>query len=222
MIRTIQRESTETVQAMGRAGAEVNSAVKLTDQAGSAFREIAVQLEASAGRTASIRQAVDAIEHVNRQLASTVTEAVTVARQNQQAAEAMGNWNSRMVDSLDRVGGVVEENKAATQNMAKDAGEVALSIETIAAVSQENSAATEEVSAAAQEMTDQVQAVSTSAQSLASMAEALQTLVARFTLTEPVAEAPAETTPIARPASVLTARSGARRVVRPRPVERIA
>jgi methyl-accepting chemotaxis protein len=56
------------------------------------------------------------------------------------------------------------------------------SIESIAAVSEENSAAAEEVAAATHEMTDQVNILTNDAASLASAAEELAEVVARFDL----------------------------------------
>jgi methyl-accepting chemotaxis protein len=184
MIRTIQSEATEAVQAMGQAGADVTAAVKLTDQAGTAFRDIAEKSKGSASRMLAVREAVEAMRRASEQLEKAVAEAVAVTERNQQAAEAMGQLNSRLVESLDSVSAVVEENTASTEQMAAGSTEVAEAIESIASVSEENSAAVEEVSAGAEEMTAQVQEVTTSAHSLADMAQALQDLVAKFNLNE--------------------------------------
>jgi methyl-accepting chemotaxis protein len=59
MIRTIQSEAAEAVQAMGQAGTDVNAAVKLTDQAGVAFRDIADKSQGSASRMLTVREAVE-------------------------------------------------------------------------------------------------------------------------------------------------------------------
>jgi methyl-accepting chemotaxis protein len=182
MVRTIQREANEAVQAMGQAGTDVSAAVKLTDQAGTAFHDIAVRSQESAGRMASVREAVEAMRRANDQLEKAVAEAVTIAHRNQEAADSMGHLNNKMVENLDTVGAVVEENAAATTEMAAQSTEVAQAIESIASVSEENSAAVEEVSAAAEEMSAQVEEVTASAQSLASMAQALQGVVAQFKL----------------------------------------
>ena len=190
MIRTIQREANEAVQAMGQAGAEVSAAVKLTDQAGAAFRDIAAKSQRSASRMAGVRDAVTAMHSASGQLEQAVTEAVTITERNRQTAESMGQLNHQMVAGLDTVSAVVEENTASTEQMAAGSGEVTQSIETIASVSEENSAAVEEVSASAEEMSAQVEEVTASAQSLAEMARALQQVVARFKLSSEGGAAP--------------------------------
>jgi methyl-accepting chemotaxis protein len=182
MIRTIQSGANEAVQAMGQAGAEVSVAVKLTDQAGTAFRDIAEKSQGSASRMASVREAVEVMRGASELLEKAVTEAVAITERNRQAANAMGQLNNQMVASLDAMSAVVEENTASTEQMAAGSSEVAQSIESIASVSEENSAAVEEVSASAEEMSAQVEEVTASAQSLAEMAEELQQIVAQFRL----------------------------------------
>ena len=68
LIRTIQREANEAVQAMGQAVVDVNAAVKLTDQAGIAFRDIAEKSQESAHQMANVRDAVEAIRGARDQL----------------------------------------------------------------------------------------------------------------------------------------------------------
>jgi methyl-accepting chemotaxis protein len=191
MIRTIQREANEAVQAMGRAGVDVGTAVQLTDQAGTAFRDIAGKSQGSANRMASVREAVEAMRRANAQLEKAVAEAAAIAAQNQQSAESIGQLNGRMLESLDAVSAVVEENTAATEQMAAGSSEVAQAIESIASVSEENSAAVEEVSAATEAMSAQVENAAASAQALTAMARDLQAVVARFQLSA-LDEAPAD------------------------------
>jgi methyl-accepting chemotaxis protein len=195
MIRTIQNEANEAVQAMGQAGADVNAAVRLTEQSGEAFRGIAARSQGSADRMTRVRAAVEAMQSASVQLEKAVSEAVSITERNRQAAEAMSELNNQMVTSLDSVSAVVEENTASTEEMAAGSSEVAQSIESIASVSEENTAAVEEVSASAEEMTAQVQEVTHSADSLAGMAQALHEVVAQFQLAAPVEE---EATPAPR------------------------
>jgi methyl-accepting chemotaxis protein len=182
MIRTIQNDVTEAVQAMGRAGQDVSAAVTLTDQAGVAFREIADRSQESASRMLTVREAVAAMAQMDQQLERAVKEALAITEQNQQAAEAMGNLNQQMVSSLDAVSAVVEENTAATAEMSSGAGRVAQAIDNIAQVSDANGAAVDEVNAAAHQVTSQVAQVEASAQAVADMAQTLRALVAQFNL----------------------------------------
>jgi methyl-accepting chemotaxis protein len=193
MIRTIQSEAAEAVRAMGQAGADVSAAVKLTDQTGVAFRDIAEKSQGSASRMASVREAVDAMRRANDQLEKAVAEAMSITDQNRQTAETMGQLNNRMVESLDTVSAIVEENTASTEQMAAGSSEVAQSIESIASVSEENSAAVEEVSDSAKEMSAQVEEVTASASALSKLAQTLQAVVERFTLNATAEAAPAAT-----------------------------
>ena len=174
MVRTIQTGANEAVQAMGQAGTNVSAAVRLTDQAGTAFQGIAEKFQASAGRMANVREAVGAMRRAESQLEQAVSEALTIAQRNQQGAETISKLNNQMVSSLDGVSAVVEENTASTEEMAAGSSEIAQSIESIASVSEENSAAVEEVSAGAEEMSAHRGKVVTSTQSLAEMARTLQ------------------------------------------------
>jgi methyl-accepting chemotaxis protein len=169
---------------MGQAGENVSTAVKLTDQAGGAFRDIAEKAQGSAGCMASVQQAVAAMHDASDELEQAIAEAVATTDRNRQAAETMSQLNNQMVASLEAVGAVVEENTASTEQMAAGSSEVAQAVESIASVSEENSAAVEEVSASAEEMSAQVEEVTASAQSLAEMAQALQQMVARFKLSD--------------------------------------
>ena len=191
MIRTIQTGASEATQAMGQASANVSAAVRLTDQAGAAFRDIAMKSQQSASRMANVSTAVTAMRGASDQLAQAVTEAAAITEHNRQAAETMGKLNTQMVANLDAMSAVVEENTATTEQMAAGSGEVAEAIENIASVSEENSAAVEQVSASTEEMSAQVQEVSASASALSDMAQALQEIVAQFRLSaESGAEAP--------------------------------
>jgi methyl-accepting chemotaxis protein len=171
--------------------------VKLTDQAGAAFRDIADKSQGSASRMAAVREAVDAMRRASDQLEQAITAAAAVTARNQQAAETMSQLNNQMVAGLDTVGAVVEENTASTEQMAAGSAEVAQSVESIASVSEENSAAVEEVSASAEEMSAQVEEVTASAGSLSDLSQTLQQVVSHFKLDGATLEA--------RPAPALAA-----------------
>ncbi len=215
MIRTIQREAGDAVRAMGQAGTDVSAAVKLSDQAGGAFRDIAEKAQGSASRMQQVRAAMDGMQRTSDQLEKAVTEAVAVTEQNRAAAEMMSRLNREMVESLDAMSAVVEENTASTEEMSAGSSEVAQAIEGIASVSEENGAAVEEVSAGAEEMSAQVQAVTAAAQALAEMAQALQGVVTQFKLDE---EPGASAQPAARavPPAALRAPGQRQQDARPR------
>ncbi len=154
LIKNIQRTVSEAVIAMDEGGQEVESGVKMANEAGKALAEI-----------------LKAAEEVYRQ-----------AEQADHGAEKMMNASSQLVSSVDEVSVVVEGNVAAMGVMTAGMTEMTRAIENIAAVSEENSAAIEEVSASAEEMSAQVEEVTASAQTLREMAKSLQEIVQKFDL----------------------------------------
>jgi len=156
LIKGIQKTVAEAVKAMDEGALEVESGVKLANEAGDALAEI-----------------LKAAEAVYLQ-----------AEQAGKGAAQMSAASSQLVTAVDGVSAVVEENTAATEEMAAGTSEVTRAIENIAAVSEENSAAVEEVSASAEEMSAQVEEVTASAQSLSEMARLLQEVVAQFKLND--------------------------------------
>jgi methyl-accepting chemotaxis protein len=182
MIRTMQVEAREAVHAMEQAGANVQVAVTVTDQAGAAFQGIAEKTQGAALQMTNVRQALLAMYPANAQLEKAVAGAVSVADHNRQAAEVMGQIHRQMVESLDGVGAVVERNTAAMEAMTAGSSQVTRSIESIARASEANSAIVEEASAAAATMNAQVKELTTSAQALAQTAQTLQQMVGQFQL----------------------------------------
>jgi methyl-accepting chemotaxis protein len=156
LVKDIQSTVSNAVIAMNEGSAQVEHGVRQANEAGLALEEI-----------------LTAAKDVNRQV-------VKIA----EAAEQMSGLSNELVAATDAVSAVVEENTAATEEMAAGSSEMTQAIENIASVSEENSAAVEEVSASAEEMSAQVEEVTASAQSLAEMAQALQSIVARFKLSE--------------------------------------
>ena len=156
LIKNIQRTVSEAVVAMDEGGQEVESGVKMANEAGKALADI-----------------LRAAEEVYRQ-----------AEQADHGAEKMRNASSQLVSSVDEVNVVVEGNMAAMDVMTAGMTEMTHAIENIASVTEENSAAIEEVSASAEEMSSQVKEVTASAQSLMEMARSLQEIVQQFNLGE--------------------------------------
>ena len=184
MIRTIQAETNAAVEAMGQAGRDVSAAVKLADQTGTAFRDIAEKSRGSASSMASVREAVAAMRQANALLERAVADAAAIAERNQRAAASMGELNLKMVDSLERVSAVVEENTASTEEMAAGSSEVTQAIDRLAGASEASRAALGVVTTSAEGLSLQASEVTSSAQALAELAATLHELVTRFKLDE--------------------------------------
>jgi methyl-accepting chemotaxis protein len=180
MIRAIQSGAGETVEAMQRAGNEVQQAVELTGKAGQSFSEIAKGTEASVTQGKSIMQASQSMQTAARQLASAIHDAAQVSKQNLETVSSIMALNNTMVTNLDSVSAVVEENTAATEEMSASASDVSNMMISIASVSEENSAAVEQVSASAEEMSAEVNQVAENAAQLRKMAEQLKSIVDQF------------------------------------------
>jgi methyl-accepting chemotaxis protein len=180
MVRSIQAGANETVQAMQRAGNDVQAAVELTGQAGAAFNQIAEGTKSSTQRVGEIQRAIQLMQAAAANLEKAVEQASQVAERNLAGSQNIGALNNQMVEGLDSVSAVVEENTAATEQMAAGASEVMQLIENIASVSEENSASVEEVSASTEEINAQVEELNASAQALENTARSLQSLVAQF------------------------------------------
>ncbi len=158
LVKNIQKSVAAAIQAMETGAAEVNSGVARSQEAGQALSGI-----------------LNAIRLGDQQMAG-ITQA---AQQMEQAAQ-------EMVNAVESVSAVVEENTAATEEMASGSEEVLGSIEEIAGITEENNASVEEVSASVEEVSAQAEEVTASAETLREMAQELNTLVARFKLTDGV------------------------------------
>jgi methyl-accepting chemotaxis protein len=148
---------------------------KTVDEAVSAMKESASEVEAGVGRANS---AGDVLENI-------LVAADSVYHQAEEAGEAAAKVSAaalELVEAVDSVSAVIEENTAATEEMVANSTQLNLAIENIASVSEENSAAVEEVSASTEEVTAQVEEVSDSAASMMEMAQRLQQIVDQFKL----------------------------------------
>ncbi|MCB0155593.1 MAG: HAMP domain-containing protein, partial [Anaerolineae bacterium] len=182
MIEAVQAGAEQTVLAMNQAGADVQTGVNLTRQAGAAFETIAGGTAQSVQQVEATLQALAVIQTAAEQLYRSIEAVKGVAEQNRSVAVEMQHSSESVKVSIEHVSAVIEENAASTEEMAASAGEVSDAVESIASVSEENSAAVEEVSASTEEMSAQTQEVSAQAQTLSAMASDLKTIVAQFKL----------------------------------------
>ncbi len=180
MVRTVQTGASDAVDAMRQAGDDVAAAVRLTDQAGTAFQHITTGAQSAVARVNDIRDALTEMQAASVKLAQVITEVTAIAENNRANSETMKRLNGSVVESIENVSAVIEENTAATEQMAASATEVSDSVQTIASISEENSAAVEEVSASSEEISAQTEEVAASAQALSEMARQLREAVSLF------------------------------------------
>lgn len=154
LVKGIQFTVDDAVKAMAEGSVEVEQGVARANQAGTALTEI-----------------LSAVEVVAKQI-----EEITAA------VNEMTQFSDELLSSVDIVSAVVAENVAVTEEMGVQAVTANQAVSSIASISEENSAATEEVSASTEEMRAQVTEVAAATKSLSDLADNLQKLLARFTV----------------------------------------
>ena len=152
LVRTVQKQTTEAVEATEQQSNEVDQRMVGAQKAGEALGQILTVSEENHRVAEGANAAAARIQHLAEQV----------------------------VGELKVVAGVGDKSQAATKDMTSEITAVAQAIESVAATAEENSAAVEEVSATAEELAAQIEEVSASAQELASLAESLDEAVKQF------------------------------------------
>ncbi|NJN95639.1 MAG: HAMP domain-containing protein, partial [Anaerolineales bacterium] len=205
MIQMVQTGAASTVEAMNRAGSDVQAGVAATRQAGAVFETIASGAADSTRQIEATLAAIKAVQTAAQQLAQAIVSVEQVAGQNQATAGEMAGAAREVSELVRQVAAVVDENTAAAERMVANANEVSQALADISSVSEESSASVEEVSASAEEMSAQVEEVVASTQLLSEMSQTLQAIVARFKLADASDGLPADDyTPAVTGVSVLT------------------
>jgi methyl-accepting chemotaxis protein len=155
LIAQVQTGTRDAVAAMASGAASVEVGSTKADLAGNALGEILAAVSATVVQVAAIAHEAQDVTLAAR--------SVTGAMQN--------------------ISAVVDENTASTQEMTSQASRVGAAIHGIAQVAQEQSAATDAVSGSAENMHTQVDDIGAQARALATAAEQLRDMVARFRLT---------------------------------------
>lgn len=154
IIKNIQEGTGTVVSAMEAGTHEVQEGSDLAAAAGDALNEI-----------------LQTVEQTNNQF----TEIIEAAKRMESAA-------ARVVAAIENIASITEENTAATEEMAASSSQVVEAIGKIAAVSEQSSEMAEKVWEASQTLQNSMKEMSDSAQNLATMAQELQQLIARFAL----------------------------------------
>lgn len=154
LIHSIQKGTTNAVQAMELGTREVEEGANLADEAGEALKAIIRS-------SANANQQVQAISNAARQIAVNSTE---------------------VVKAIDNVAAITEENTAATEEMAASSSHVNSTIQQIAGVTREGTDSAQDISAATEEVTASTGEIASSAQALSDMADNLQKVIAQFKL----------------------------------------
>lgn len=145
------------------------------NEAVSAMKESAREVEAGVSRAHSAGQSLDSILKAAESVSKQADEAGVAAAQVSAATR-------ELVSVVDSVSAVIDKNASATREMSANSNGLKQAVENIASVSEENSAAVEEVSASTEEVLAQVEQVADFATALTEMSQGLQKLVAQFSI----------------------------------------
>ncbi|MHB8840586.1 MAG: methyl-accepting chemotaxis protein [Candidatus Aquicultor sp.] len=150
LIKGIQDETMQAVEAMEKGTHEVESGGELAANAGNAIEEM----------MGSIMQVISQIAKVSEN------------------ADQMAAASSQVSKAIDQIAAISEENSATAEEVASSTNQLVSAVDSIAAASEEAAASAEEVSASSQEQSASVEEISAQVQSLAGMSEELDKLIA--------------------------------------------
>ncbi|MCL6471999.1 MAG: hypothetical protein K6T91_04225 [Firmicutes bacterium] len=154
LIKGIQDETMQAVEAMQRGTSEVEAGSELAHHAGTAIEEM----------MASIRQVIMQIASVS------------------ESAEQMAFASNQVSQAIDQIAAISQENSASAEEVASSTGSLVNAVSSIAASAEESAASAEEVSATSEEQAASVQEIAAKVQTLASMSDELDKMVASFKL----------------------------------------
>ncbi|MCL6471358.1 MAG: methyl-accepting chemotaxis protein [Firmicutes bacterium] len=154
LIKGIQDETMQAVEAMQRGTSEVEAGSELAHHAGTAIEEM-----------------MGAINRVFSEIAEV-----------SQAAEQISASSNKVVVAMDQIATITEENTAITEEVAASAEQVVNIVESIAEFSKNSASQAMQISASSQEQSGSVQEIAASVAELSNMADRLYKLVERFQL----------------------------------------
>jgi methyl-accepting chemotaxis protein len=154
LIKGIQSETMEAVEAMENGTMKVEEGSRLAVNAGNAIAEI----------MGSVKEIVEQITQVSRN------------------AERMAEASDRVSGAIETIASISQETSASAEEVASSTNQIVDIIDSVAASSNESAASAEQVSASVQEQSSSIHEISSRAQHISAMAEELDKLVVGFNL----------------------------------------
>jgi len=152
LIKGIQAETMQAVEAMEKGTAEVESGSELAQHAGTAIAEMMESIGSVVGKIAEVSQ----------------------------AAEEISQSSTKVAEAMDQIAAITEENTAITEEVAASADQVVKVVEEISQSSSNSASSAMQISASSQQQSASVQEISASVIELSDMAEKLYELVEQF------------------------------------------
>ncbi len=154
LIKGIQAETMQAVEAMERGTQEVEAGSELAAHAGTAIEEM----------TSSVNRVVNEIAEVS------------------QAAEQISSSSNKIAEAMDQIASITQENTAITEEVAASSDQIVKVVESISESSKRAAAQAMQISASSQEQTGSVEEIAASVVELSDMAGRLYELVEKFQL----------------------------------------
>jgi methyl-accepting chemotaxis protein len=154
LIKGIQYETQEAVDAMENGTMKVEEGSRLAINAGSAIAEI----------MGSVKEIVEQITQVSKN------------------AEHMAEASDRVSGAIEAIASISQETSASAEEVASSTNQIVEIIDSVAASSNESAASAEQVSSSIQEQSSSIHEISSRAQHISAMAEELDRLVVGFNL----------------------------------------
>ena len=152
LIKRIQNETMQAVEAMEKGMSEVEAGSELAQHAGAAIGDI----------MESVNQVVSEIAEVS------------------QAAEQISASSGKVASAMDQIAAITQENTAITEEVAASADQVVKVVESMSESSKTSAQSAMEISASSQQQTASVEEIAASVIELSGMANRLNELVEKF------------------------------------------
>ena len=152
LIKGIQNETMQAVEAMEKGMSEVEAGSELAQHAGAAIGDI----------MESVNQVVSEIAEVS------------------QAAEQISASSGKVASAMDQIAAITQENTAITEEVAASADQVVKVVESMSESSKTSAQSAMEISASSQQQTASVEEIAASVIELSGMANRLNELVEKF------------------------------------------
>ena len=161
LISSVQEETAQSVQAMGRGVAAVEAGVSLVNVTNDVLKQVAD----SSGQSAEMARAIEKTTAEQAKGVSQITEtAVSIAEQIEQIANALQEQrrgSERIAQAAERMRDITRQVKTATQEQTTGSRQIANAVESVTVQAAQTARSTQEQSLGAQQISDAITRIQT-------------------------------------------------------------
>ncbi len=161
LISSVQEETAQSVQAMGRGVAAVEAGVSLVNVTNDVLKQVAD----SSGQSAEMARAIEKTTAEQAKGVSQITEtAVSIAEQIEQIASALQEQrkgSERIAQAAERMRDITRQVKTATQEQTTGSRQIANAVESVTVQAAQSARSTQEQSLGAQQISDAITRIQT-------------------------------------------------------------